>query len=208
MGSNKREREQDELLRTHMKKSTGILLAVLAFFAGTFVGIMVTSVYMQGGVSSKVTVTQSAPQEAVPQLDMTKLAELEAITKAEPNNAAAWATLGHFYYDSDLAAEAVRAYERSLELAPRQVDIWSDLGVMYRRIKQFDKAINSFDQAAALNPKHVTSRFNKGIVLLHDLGDDAGALAAWKEVLAIDPAATTPSGGSVADLVKGIEARQ
>jgi peroxiredoxin len=47
---------------------------------------------------------------------------------------------------------------------------------MYRRSGQPRKAIENFNKAIAVNPKHETAQFNKGIVLMHDLGDRDGAI--------------------------------
>jgi hypothetical protein len=44
-----------------------------------------------------------------------------------------------------------------------------------------------------------------GIVYLHDLNDKPAALKVWKEVLAMDPNAKTPSGQSLAALVAELE---
>ena len=68
------------------------------------------------------------------------------------------------------------------------------LGIMYRRSGQPQKAIEAFDRAIATDPKHENSRFNKGIVLMHDLNDREGAIAAWEELVEVNPNALTPNG--------------
>jgi len=59
----------------------------------------------------------------------------------------------------------------------------TDLAVMFRGLKQFDRAISELKTAAAGDPNHVNSRYNLGIVLLHDKGDVKGAIAAWEDCL-------------------------
>jgi hypothetical protein len=56
-----------------------------------------------------------------------------------------------------------------------------------------------------IDPKHEISRFNKGIVLFHDLKDEKGAIAAWESLLAINPEAKSPSGQAVRQLVDHIK---
>ena len=73
---------------------------------------------------------------------------------------------------------------------------------MYRRSGQPNKAIESFDKAAKIDPKHETALFNKGIVLMHDLNDLDGAIQAWQELVKRNPAATSPTGQPVKDLVE------
>ena len=58
-----------------------------------------------------------------------------------------------------------------------------------------------FDDAIKADPKHEVSRFNKGIVLLHDLNKPEEALHAWEELLQVNPFAMAPNGKSVDKLV-------
>ena len=49
------------------------------------------------------------------------------------------------------------------------------------------------------------SRFNKGIVLMHDLNDIKGAIKAWEDLLQINPVAVAPNGMSVDQLVQSMK---
>lgn len=208
MGVNKRQREMQELKEQYVKKSSCYLLVALALLVGAFVGNTVTMLYM-GQQSVPTQQVSSAPtqqqSQASPTADPNTLAALEAEAAANPTDSGVWVKLGNYCFDHGLPGKAVSAYERALELKPMQVGVWSDLGVMYRRTKQFEKAVDAFEQAAAIDPKHIVSRFNMGVVYMHDLSDRAGALKAWKSVLAIDPEAKTPGGQSVAKLVEELE---
>lgn len=128
--------------------------------------------------------------------------------KAHPEDADAWALLGNLYYDTDQVARAIEAYEKSLSLGPGTPHVITDLGVMYRRNGEPEKAVRAFDRAIAADPDFEAARFNKGIVLMADLNDLAGAFAAWEELVAINPMAKTPKGERVADLVKRMKANQ
>ncbi len=61
------------------------------------------------------------------------------------------------------------------------------MGIMYRKMGQFDRALEEFRKAAQIDPKHANSRYNIGIVLLHDKHDMKGAIAAWEDYLKVDP---------------------
>lgn len=78
----------------------------------------------------------------------------------------------------------------------------ADLGTMYRRNRQPEKAVEIFNRAIALDPKHETARMNKGIVLLHDLNDENGAVHAWEELLEINPIAMFGNGQSVDEVAQ------
>ncbi len=78
-------------------------------------------------------------------------------------------------------------YTRALKIDPKNADVRTDMAVMYRNLKDFDRALKELKQAASDNPRHGNSRFNLGIILLHDKNDPKGAMAAWEEYLKVDP---------------------
>ena len=121
---------------------------------------------------------------------------LENAVKADPNNLNALVRLGNLYFDSNQPQKAIDVYSRALKIDPKNADVRTDMAVMYRNIKDYDKAIKELKQAAADNPKHTNSRYNLGIILLHDKKDFKGAIAAWEELLKIEPA------GERADMIR------
>lgn len=129
------------------------------------------------------------------------LESLKQAVAADPGNVRAWTQLGHLYFDTDHFAQAIAAYTRSLELEPDNADVVTDLGVMYRRSGESAKAIESFERAIAINPTHETARFNKGVVLLHDFNDQAGAIAVWEELVRLNPVAYAPNGQLISELL-------
>lgn len=180
-------------------KSRVLLVAVLAFLAGAFVGNAVTMMY----VSTKPAQQVSAPATSN-QVDehTAALAKLQSATATRPDDPVAWAALGNFHFDHDQPVQAVQAYEKALELDPSNADVWSDLGVMYRRSGEPEKAVQAFDTAATMDDDHTTAYFNKGIVLYYDLGKKDEAIAAWNRLLAMDPAAKAPNGMPITDFIK------
>ena len=112
---------------------------------------------------------------------------LEEKVAANPQDAEAWARLGHGYFDSDDPANAIRAYKKSLGLKPGNANVLTDMGVMYRRKGNPQEAIRCFDKAIEIDPKHRQSRYNKGIVLMHDLKNPEAAIKAWEELVNIYP---------------------
>jgi tetratricopeptide (TPR) repeat protein len=95
--------------------------------------------------------------------------------------------LGNLYFDTDQPKEAIEAYSRYLAVKPDNPDVRTDMGIMYRKLGQFDRAIEEFRKAAQSDPKHTNSRYNIGLVLLHDKQDIKGAIKAWEEYLKVDP---------------------
>ena len=93
---------------------------------------------------------------------------------------------------------------KATALKPNNANVQTDLGVMYRKAGQPKEAIEAFEKAVRIDPKHEIARFNKGIVLLHDLNDREGALKVWQDLVNINPAAMTPSGKPLAELIKAL----
>ena len=189
---------------TAVKKETMWLFASIALVVG-FLGGVVFGVYKTGSDKpiQKPMVSQPAEKgQDVSVESATQIFQLEKMTKENPDDAAAWTSLGNLYFDTGNHQKAIEAYTRSLALNPNNANVITDLGVMYRRSGQPKKAIESFDEAAKIDPKHETALFNKGIVLMHDLNDLDGAIQSWEELLKRNPAATSPSGQPVKDLVE------
>lgn len=178
----------------------------VALIAG-FLGGMVFGIYKS---------TPSAPQRdagmppGTPQQPDTaalenRIPEMEKQAADNPDNAEGWIRLGNLYFDTHKIKKAIGAYEKALALSSKNSDVWTDLGVMYRRDGQPRKALEAFDTAIKVDPKHEISRFNKGIVLLHDMNDREGALRAWESLVQVNPFAMAPNGQSVDQMVQALK---
>ncbi len=181
-----------------IKKQTFYLSIIAALLIG-FLGGVAYCVYRtpEGGLD---------PQEVAQQQEAVKIiANLEKATLDKPSDYQAWVELGHAYFDTGQAKQAIRAYTKALELMPGDLDVMPDLAVMYHQDKQHQKAIAVLDQVLASNPKHEQARFNKGVVLLTGLNDRAAALAEWKKLVSINPLSIAPSGTMVTELIEQLE---
>lgn len=190
----------------YIKKNTMLLVSFICLIAG-FIGGVVFSAYKSG---SGVPVPSPIPQQPQPQATQDesisegqakRLLALEKETAANPENVDAWTQLGNLYFDTNNFESAIRAYQKSLALKPDNANVQTDLGVMYRRSGKPQEAIKAFERASQIDPQHEIARFNRGIVLLHDLNDKEGALKAWQELVDINPAAMTPGGRPLSELI-------
>jgi tetratricopeptide (TPR) repeat protein len=116
-----------------------------------------------------------------------KTQTLKDIVKKDPKNLPAWVELGNLYFDSNQPKEAIEAYSQYLAVKPDNADVRTDMGIMYRNLGDFDRALEEFRKAAQSDPKHINSRYNIGLVLLHDKRDIKGAIQAWEDYLRVDP---------------------
>ena len=180
----------------YVSKQTLMTSVVVALMVGFFGGIIFSAYKMKSGLPT-------AQPEGMPG-DDGRAQMLQALTdkvRQDPNDTAAWIQLGHLNFDRNAVPEAIAAYEKALALQPDNAPVRTDLGIMYRRAKRPEEAIREFDRAIVIDPKLENARFNKGVVLLHDLNDKAGALQAWEELLKINPVAMAPNGQSVDELI-------
>jgi len=170
------------------------ILVGSGFIAGLVVGVVImnftgTSGTTAGSGGSGAPAPITGAQEQGP--DRIKLsrdiAQLEDIVKKDPNNYQALVQIGNDYFDLGEAQKSVDAYTRALAIKDGDPNVLTDLGVMYRQLKDFPKALAAFRKAAAASPTHPQSRMNIGVVLMHDLNDPKGAVAAWEDYLRVAP---------------------
>jgi len=201
--------KQKETDGQYVKKETMLVVALVAVIVG-FLGGVVFSAYTSG-----VGLNGSAPgpsdQTAQKQDISNKLAQeindLEKEISLHLENIEALIRLGNLYFDTDQPDKAIMAYNKALELNPGNPDVLTDLGVMYRRKGQPLEAIKVFDKAIKIDPRHEASRFNKGVVLLHDLNDSEGAIRAWEELVEVNPFARANGDELVLKLIEKIKGR-
>jgi len=194
-----------------VKKETMLIGLVIAVAAGFLGGVIYSSFKAPQGavVVSKAKPTQDKDEHqhlTGPSPEQTaKISSLELEVGSNVGNGGAWTQLGNLYFDTNQPAKAITAYKKSLELNQGQPDVWTDLGVMYRSNRQFKEAITAFERATSLNPGLEQAFFNKGIVLIYDLGDKAAGIQAWQQTVAINPNAKAPNGQLVSEILKTLK---
>ena len=184
--------------RTTEKSGTSYGVIALAFVAGILAGVLLT-LYKTGGSPPVPTHSEIERKSSSDLSD--QIAGLEFKTSQNPGDIAGWIQLGNLCFDSDLPEKAIAAYKEALAISPDNADVLTDMGVMYRKSGEYDKAVQSFDKAVGVNPKHEIARFNKGIVLMHDLNNPQGAIQAWEELLTVNPLAMAPNGQSIDEML-------
>jgi cytochrome c-type biogenesis protein CcmH/NrfG len=195
-----------------VKMETTVIIALVALVVGFFAGEIMDLSKPSRSVSAPQQAPRAQPPSQMPTQmpSMTpqqgqRILELEKALVSNPGNGAGWAELGHLYFDSNDPKKAIEAYKKALDLNPYDANVWTDMGVMYRRDKQPLEALAAFKKAADIDPKHEQSRFNQGIVLMHDLDDRQGALKAWEDLLEVNPSAKTSTGQPIKLLVEGLK---
>ncbi len=197
--------------KSNMVKKETLIYALLIGFVIGFIGGAIFAVYKLAPPTPSTQPGQQQTQAPANNSEQLKnqttaaIANFEAEVTANPDNAAAWTQLGHLYFDSDQPEKAINAYTKALALQPDNADVWTDLGVMYRRTKQLEKAIESFEKSYSIAPNHVSSRLNKGIVLLYDYNKPEEAIVVWEELLTINPEAKLNNGMPLTQAIEEIK---
>ena len=179
-----------------------VVIAVVTFVVGFFIGRVSQNLELSSP-NRELPVQTLMGNPTIDDQDW--IAELKRQAAESPEAADGWTKLGNAYFDTGQFESAIEAYEKSLAIAPNNPNVITDLGIMYRRTGNSSRAIELFDRAANIDTSHVMSRFNKGVVLLHDLNDPDGALEAWKEVVELDPSFLSPTGQPVSEMVKALQ---
>ena len=201
--ANKKQKDNAQYVR----KETFWLGTLLALALGFFGGVMFAVLKSDTGTVPRMQQPQAPQaQTQVAKPDRSSMIRaLEDETAKNPQNTKAWVQLGNEYFDTDQYDKSIWAYQKALELDPNNANVWTDMGIMYRRSGKPQEAIKAFDKAIEVDPKHEPSRLNKGIVLLHDMQDFDGAIAAWEELLEVNPIAMAPTGRSIDEMVQSMK---
>lgn len=109
--------------------------------------------------------------------------------KLAPDDVLLHAGLANTLRDLGRDAEAVESYRAAVRLEPGNPVHLANLGSTYFRLEQMAQARDAYESALALDAlpprSHSFVALNYGIVLEH-LGDDAGAMDAYREAIASD----------------------
>ena len=179
------------------------------FIAGLVVGVIIMNfVGSPGGtkVSDAPPPITGGQQQGPDRVKLSReIAQAEEIVRKDPQNRQAWVQIGNDYFDLGEAQKSIDAYQRALAIKGDDPNVLTDMGVMYRQLKDFPKAVAAFRRAAAAGPTHPQSRMNLGVVLMHDMNDKAGAIAAWEDFLRVAP--NDPNAESIRHSIEDLRAK-
>jgi tetratricopeptide (TPR) repeat protein len=96
------------------------------------------------------------------------------------------ADIAQAYADAGCKPEAIAELKKAVELCPAFADLQTKLGSLYRDAGNLALARDHYEAARAANAKFVPARILLGVTLL-SLGLTDGAVAEWRDALAIDP---------------------
>ena len=84
-------------------------------------------------------------------------------------------SLGKTLRHQDRFEEALKTYDKAVQLKPDDAELWHDLGNVLADLKRPDDALLTFQHVLTLNPEHWDAAYRCGFVL-HEMGRSGDAL--------------------------------
>lgn len=113
-------------------------------------------------------------------------AAIAAYKQAPKNSAPAWNKMGIAYQMLFNLPDAIRCYEESLKLDPKNSNVWNNLGTVYDSQREYRTAVKMYHKALKIEPKSSLVLKNLGTDLLAQHQYKKG-WEVYKTALAIDP---------------------
>jgi len=172
-----------------------LIFALSGVFFGLLLGWII-GIQQSGGRVPVAQPAQAAPAASAPAqgtpaqaavLDEARVRALTSAAEQRPQDGAVRVELGNVYFDAERYADAVKWYQESLKIDPKNVSASTDLGVSYYYMNEPDRAIAQFETSLAIDPAHTKTLLNMGIVRAFGKQDLKGAAQAWERVIALAP---------------------
>ena len=151
-------------------------------------GVLSLLLLLAAGGCRKKEPSRGAEGDAILLSALNEIENYKEILRKDPNNLQALIGIGNLYFDTRQDQLAIEHYRRALTLDPRNVNVRTDMAVCYRRKGDPDKAIEELKKVISIDPRHPQSRYNLGVILIHDKKDIEGGVEAWEALLENIPA--------------------
>jgi cytochrome c-type biogenesis protein CcmH/NrfG len=126
--------------------------------------------------------------------------------KSDPNNVALLMQLGSIYHSSHQFNQAATYYGRAVQADPKNFDARTKLAISLYRSGDVDAAIAQLDRTLRADPGDANALFNLGMIRWQGKQDGAGALAAWQQLLKLNPQLSDDRKAEVQRLITGVQA--
>lgn len=120
-------------------------------------------------------------QELTEQLNALKSAAPELLLTADDH-----ATEGEAFYFEGRYEDALKSYDKALQLQPNNPTVWINRAITLRRLQRCEEAIASHDKALELAPNSTRAWYTKGYTL-RSFQRYETALACYEHTLKLDP---------------------
>jgi tetratricopeptide (TPR) repeat protein len=113
--------------------------------------------------------------------------ELELARRSLPNDPGVFELAAMIQRRQGRWTEALRGFERAVDLDPRNIQKWQLLWITYHWLRQHEQARSALDRALSISPNDVTTRVFRALVELHANADAQPLHQIIESVRANDP---------------------
>jgi len=174
------------------------ILATFSLVAGLVVGYAFLGKRVDPSVVRPQTTAATAPAVAMgnhPKLtleQMKQMADVQASaliekSKAEPKNARLLAQIAGIYQSTHQFKEAADYFGRALKIDPNDSATRTQMASCLYYAGDADGALAQLNQVLKTNSKDTNALFNIGMIKYRAKNDNAGAIAAWEQLLKTNP---------------------
>jgi len=125
--------------------------------------------------------------EQMKQMADVKSSALIEKLKTDPKNPQLLLQVAGIYQASHQFKQATEYFDRALKLDPKNTAARTQLASCLYYSGDVDGALSQLNQALKTNPKDVNALFNLGMIKYRGKNDNAGAVAAWEQLLKSNP---------------------
>jgi cytochrome c-type biogenesis protein CcmH/NrfG len=116
-----------------------------------------------------------------------KAAPLLEKLKTDPNNTDTLFQVGVIYASTHQFKDAAGYYEKALQIDPKNVAVRTELASCMYYNGDVDGALSQLQQGLRYKPDDPNSLFNLGMIKWKGKQDSKGAVAAWQQLLRVNP---------------------
>ncbi len=135
----------------------------------------------------------------------TKAQPLLEKLKTDPNNSDLLFQVGNIYKATHQFKEAIAYYQKASQNDPKNLAIQTELASCLYYTGDVEGAIARLQQSLKQNPKDANSLFNLGMIKWQGKQDASGALAAWQELLKLNPQLSAERRATVEKLIAEVK---
>jgi tetratricopeptide (TPR) repeat protein len=162
---------------------------IIVLFAVVFgLGIFIISRPREGTFKTPADTTEKTLQGPIVSPDTPQVQPLEQMG-VDMGDPVALASLGDRYFESNNFLQAIKIYEKVLELNPNDVDTYNDLGLAFHYTGNADSAVETLRKGTEAVPSFQRIWLSLGFVLTSS-GRNAEARPALQKAVELNPTST------------------
>ena len=172
-------------------------MAVISLVVGLAIGYLFRGSQSQAPAQPAANAQPTAPAGGMggkmPSLEeMKQMAEKKAEPlleklKSDPNNKDLLVQVGNVYEATHRFKDAATFYGRALQVDPKNIVLRTQMASCLYYDGDVDGAITQLQQSLQDSPKDANSLFNLGMIKWRGKKDSKGAVAAWQQLLKLNP---------------------